>query len=415
MKLRIFMIFTISFSLFARVITINEAIDLAIQNGEENNIANRELIISKKQLNSAFKTALPNIFYTGGYLKTDGAFLENTPIQTAKSGYINFLGISQPIFQGGSIAAKVKKAKIEEQKNTLALLKQTRDTRLEVISIYTGIILAKNTLEVYNTSKMQLNEALNFAKENERLGKITNVELLKAEYQLLDIETSILNIQNEIEIGLLTLKQKLNFSSSEEIDIENFYVYREAIDSINYNIDLDEALNNGIAANFAKLHIQEADVEKMIARAEMLPQVKGFIGKEYVTEDHRTENSWGGGVLVSWNIFQFGKDYDNYEASKLNVENSKSQEKITHNNIEINLKKAYLELIRLNKLEIAYSKAFEQANENYKKDTLKFQKGMITILDFLKSQEMLTDSKIKYENIRLIQYNALEKYRSLLI
>ncbi|MGL5175171.1 MAG: TolC family protein [Cetobacterium sp.] len=415
MKLRIFMIFTISFSLFARVITINEAIDLAIQNGEENNIANRELIISKKQLNSAFKTALPNIFYTGGYLKTDGAFLENTPIQTAKSGYINFLGISQPIFQGGSIAAKVKKAKIEEQKNTLALLKQTRDTRLEVISIYTGIILAKNTLEVYNTSKMQLNEALNFAKENERLGKITNIELLKAEYQLLDIETSILNIQNEIEIGLLTLKQKLNFSSSEEIDIENFYVYREAIDSINYNIDLDEALNNGIAANFAKLHIQEADVEKMIARAEMLPQVKGFIGKEYVTEDHRTENSWGGGVLVSWNIFQFGKDYDNYEASKLNIENSKSQEKITHNNIEINLKKAYLELIRLNKLEIAYSKAFEQANENYKKDTLKFQKGMITILDFLKSQEMLTDSKIKYENIRLIQYNALEKYRSLLI
>lgn len=415
MKLRIFMIFTISFSLFARVITINEAIDLAIQNGEENNIANRELIISKKQLNSAFKTALPNIFYTGGYLKTDGAFLENTPIQTAKSGYINFLGISQPIFQGGSIAAKVKKAKIEEQKNTLALLKQTRDTRLEVISIYTGIILAKNTLEVYNTSKMQLNEALNFAKENERLGKITNVELLKAEYQLLDIETSILNIQNEIEIGLLTLKQKLNFSSSEEVDIENFYVYREAIDSINYNIDLDEALNNGIAANFAKLHIQEADVEKMIARAEMLPQVKGFIGKEYVTEDHRTENSWGGGVLVSWNIFQFGKDYDNYEASKLNIENSKSQEKITHNNIEINLKKAYLELIRLNKLEIAYSKAFEQANENYKKDTLKFQKGMITILDFLKSQEMLTDSKIKYENIRLIQYNALEKYRSLLI
>lgn len=415
MKLRIFMIFTISFSLFARVITINEAIDLAIQNGEENNIANRELIISKKQLNSAFKTALPNIFYTGGYLKTDGAFLENTPIQTAKSGYINFLGISQPIFQGGSIAAKVKKAKIEEQKNTLALLKQTRDTRLEVISIYTGIILAKNTLEVYNTSKMQLNEALNFAKENERLGKITNIELLKAEYQLLDIETSILNIQNEIEIGLLTLKQKLNFSSSEEIDIENFYVYREAIDSINYNIDLDEALNNGIAANFAKLHIQEADVEKMIARAEMFPQVKGFIGKEYVTEDHRTENSWGGGVLVSWNIFQFGKDYDNYEASKLNIENSKSQEKITHNNIEINLKKAYLELIRLNKLEIAYSKAFEQANENYKKDTLKFQKGMITILDFLKSQEMLTDSKIKYENIRLIQYNALEKYRSLLI
>lgn len=415
MKLKIFMIFTISFSLFARVITIDEAIELAIQNGLESNIANRELNISNKQLNSAFKIALPNIFYAGGYLKTDGAFLENTPIQTAKSGYVNFIGISQPIFKGGAIIAQIKRAKIEQQKSSLALLKQIRDTRLEIISIYTGIILAKNTLEVYNISKTQLNEALNFAKENERIGKINNIELLKAEYQLLDIETSILNIQNEIEIGFLTLKQKLNLSSTEDIEIENFYIYKDILNSIDYKSDLNIALNDGITANFAKLYIQEANVEKMIAKAEMLPEVKGFIGKEYVTENHRTENSWGGGVLVSWNIFQFGKDYDNYEASKLNIENFKSQEKITHNNIEINLRKAYLELTRLNKLEVAYYKAFEQADENYKKDTLKFRKGMISILDFLKSQEIFIDSKIKYENIRLIQYNALEKYRSLLI
>lgn len=415
MKLKIFMIFAISFSIFARVITIDEAIELAIQNGEENNISSRELNISKKELNSAFKTALPNIFYTGGYLKTDGSFLENTPIQTRKSGYVNFIGISQPIFEGGTIVAKIKKAKIEEQKNSLALLKQTRDTRLEIISIYTGIILAKNTLEVYNSSKIQLNKALSFAKENKQIGKISNVDLLKVEYQLLDIEASILDIQNEIEIGLLTLKQKLNFSSSEDIEIKNFYIYKDILNSIDYNNDLNRALNDGIVANFAKLHIQEANVDKMIAKAEMLPQVKGFIGKEYVTENHRTENSWGGGVLVNWNIFQFGKDYDNYEASKLNIENLKSQEKITHNKIEINLRKAYLELTRLNKLEVAYLKAFEQADENYKKDSLKFQKGMISILDFLKSQESFTDSKVKYENIRLIQYNALEKYRSLLI
>ncbi len=415
MKLKIFMIFAISFSIFARVITIDEAIELALQNGEENNISSRELNISKKELNSAFKTALPNIFYTGGYLKTDGSFLENTPIQTRKSGYVNFIGISQPIFEGGTIVAKIKKAKIEEQKNSLALLKQTRDTRLEIISIYTGIILAKNTLEVYNSSKIQLNKALSFAKENKQIGKISNVDLLKVEYQLLDIEASILDIQNEIEIGLLTLKQKLNFSSSEDIEIKNFYIYKDILNSIDYNNDLNRALNDGIVANFAKLHIQEANVDKMIAKAEMLPQVKGFIGKEYVTENHRTENSWGGGVLVNWNIFQFGKDYDNYEASKLNIENLKSQEKITHNKIEINLRKAYLELTRLNKLEVAYLKAFEQADENYKKDSLKFQKGMISILDFLKSQESFTDSKVKYENIRLIQYNALEKYRSLLI
>ncbi|MGL5853765.1 MAG: TolC family protein, partial [Cetobacterium sp.] len=192
MKLKILMMFTMTVSLFAKVITIDKAIDLAIKQGEEVSISTKSLNISQKELNSAFKAALPNLFYVGGYLKTDGAFLENTPIQTSKSGYVNFIGISQPIFQGGAITAKIKKAKIEERRAALALLKNIRDTRLEVISIYIGILSAKNSLEAYNISKEQLDEALKYEKEKEKVGKTTKADLLKAEYQLLDMEASIL-------------------------------------------------------------------------------------------------------------------------------------------------------------------------------------------------------------------------------
>lgn len=415
MKLKILMMFTMTVSLFAKVITIDKAIDLAIKQGEEVSISTKSLNISQKELNSAFKTALPNLFYVGGYLKTDGAFLENTPIQTAKSGYVNFIGISQPIFQGGAITAKIKKAKIEERRAALALLKNIRDTRLEVISIYTGILSAKNSLEAYNISKEQLNEALKYEEEKEKVGKTTKADLLKAEYQLLDMEASILEVHNQIEIGLLILKQKLNLSNSESIDVENFYINGNILKNIDYDIDLNQALTSGIAANFAQLNVSEADVEKMLARSEMLPHVKGFVGKEYVTEDHRTENSWGGGVIVNWNIFQFGKDYDNYEAAHIGVEKSKSQERLAQNDIRVNVRSAYLDMVKLTKLERVYFKALEEAEENYNRDKIKFQKGMISILDFLISQEVLTTSRVKYENIRLTLYNSLERYRSLLI
>lgn len=415
MKLKILMMFTMTISLFAKVITIDKAIDLAIKQGKEVSISTKSLNISQKELNSAFKTALPNLFYVGGYLKTDGAFLENTPIQTAKSGYVNFIGISQPIFQGGAITAKIKKAKIDERRAALALLKNIRDTRLEVISIYTVILSAKNSLEAYNISKEQLDEALKYEKEKEKVGKTTKADLLKAEYQLLDMEASILEVHNQIEIGLLTLKQKLNLSNSESIDVENFYIDGNILKNIDYDSDLNQALTSGIAANFAQLNVSEADVEKMLARSEMLPHVKGVVGKEYVTEDHRTENSWGGGVIVNWNIFQFGKDYDNYEAAHIGVEKSKSQERLAQNDIRVNVRSAYLDMVKLTKLERVYFKALEEAEENYNRDKIKFQKGMISILDFLISQEVLTTSRVKYENIRLTLYNSLERYRSLLI
>ena len=72
-------------------------------------------------------------------------------------------------------------------------------------------------------------------------------------------------------------------------------------------------------------------------------------------------------------------------------------------------------MVKLNKMEREYIKAIEEAEENYKRDKIKYQKGMISILDFLISQEVLTTSKVKYENIRLTLYNSVERYRSLLI
>lgn len=415
MKLKVLMMLTITVSIFAKVIPVDKAVEIAIKQGESTNISRKSVNISEKELSSAFKTALPNLFYAGGYLKTDGAFLENTPLETGKSGYINFIGISQPIFQGGAITAKIKKAKIEERKAALALLQNIRDTRLEIISIYTGVLSAKNSLEAFKVSKKQLEEALDYEKEKERVGKTTKADLLKAEYQLLDMEAAILDVNNQIEIGLLTLKQKLNLPTSEEIEVENFYIRENILKDIDYESDLERALTSGIAANFAKLNVNEADVEKMVAKSEMLPHVRGFIGKEYITEHHKTDNSWGGGVVVNWNIFQFGKDYDNYEAAHLNIEKTKSQEKLTHNDIRVNVRSAYLDMVKLTKLERVYFKALEEAEENYKRDKIKFQKGMISILDFLISQEVLTTSKVKYENIRLTLYNSLERYRSLLI
>lgn len=415
MKLKILMMIFIIKQLFSQTITLENAIEIAINEGKEITISENDLNISKKKLSSAFKIALPNLFYTGAYLKADTPILENIPIKVKNSGYVNFIGISQPIFQGGAIIAEMKGAKIAETQSVLNYLKTKRDVRLEIISIYCEILAAKNTIEAYTISKNQLTEVLNSQKEKIKIGKATNSDILKAEYQLLEMEANIIDTQNILEIGMISLKQKLNLSSNISIDIEEFTIPKEILSFIDYERDLKEALNKSIASNLAKTMIEDAEVLKMATRADFLPHAKVFIGKGSVTEEDETNSSWGGGVLVNWDIFHFGKDYDNYKAAEFEIEKAKLQEKLTTDSIELNLRKAYLDIIKINKLMEVRFKALEEAEENFQRDKDKFERGIISFLDFLISQAAVTDSRVKYNNLKFYLFTSFERYRSLLI
>lgn len=430
MKKTIGLLLLMSTSLFAREIGLEEAIDLALGNSKEMQISEKGLKKSKLELNRALKSALPSIVYTGSYLRSqyDRDIIINqkpkyrkiSENENAKGGFNQKITLSQPIFQGGAIIGGVQYANAMKDIADLSYLASKRDVRLEVIKVYSSIVKEEKNLATLNFSRQELEKTYQRQKEKRKLRLTTNSDVLKTEYNILELDSKIIGSKNTIKIQKETLRLKLGLGPKEDITVVNFNVPRKLSDNIDFDKDLQKALTQSIDYKIANQKINIANAEKNVARADLLPKVNAFVS--YGVESDRRkiratldDAEWRAGVQVSWNVFEFGKGIDNYRESILEKEQEKLREELTKDSINIKVTDAYLELVRMEKERESKTRALEAAKENYDIDKAKYQAGIISTIDYLISEKQLREANLGYNQVIIDYLYAYEKYRSLLI
>lgn len=417
----ILLFFLLNFILYGKTITLDEAISLALKNNKNIKISEKEVEISKDNLSSSFKTALPSVVYNSKYQK--GEFERKMGIdnsEQSKEGYAQSLTMFQPLFRGGSIISSIKEQKLLKEISILNYLEQKRDVRLNVIKIYSNIINSQRNLSAFYDSKKELD--VNYEKQKIQLSLkfIVKADILKTEYYLLDIDSKILTAKNNIKIEKDRLKLNIGIPIEEEVNVVEFTVPDDLLSQITFDSDLSNAKEKSLSALIAKKNTQLAYENKTIKRAELMPKVDAFAGYGTYIEEPKLEATsnnaeWRGGVQVNWNVFQFGKDYDLYKASIKNVDKTKIAESQTVDNIQLEVTSAYLELIRIEKIKLSKYQGMLTATENYSVDKERYDSGLISVVDYLLSESLWRNSQVDYNFALNEYYIAFERYRSLLI
>ena len=421
MKKTLGLLLLLSSSVFARELTLDQAIQMALDNSKEMQISQRDVETAKLNVGIAFKNALPSVVYTGSYTRSEyerevtRRLGENREPQKvdAKGGYTQKITISQPIFQGGAILGGIQYAQAYKSVANLMYLSSQRDVRLETIQIYSNIVKSEKDLEALMSSKEEQKAQLD-------LRLITKADLLKTEYSMLEVDSQIIGAQNQITVQKENLKLKLGLPKTEDLTVVEFDVPMYLSRNIDFQADLNQALTESIDAMVANKYVDMADAQRKVARADMLPQVSAFASYG-VDSDRRKYNAtmddaeWRGGVQVTWNVFEFGKNYDTYKTAAIAKEQEELREKISKDTIDINVTDAYLELVRMEKDRDSKGRALEAAMENYKIDKEKYTAGLISTIDFLASETQLREAKVAYNQVVIDYLYAFEKYRSMLI
>lgn len=430
MKKKLGLFFLLSYSIFARELTLESAIQLGMDNNKEIMISEKEVQKTKLNVNVAFKEALPSVVYTGSYNKSEydrNVILSKKPTdrneattRTSKSSYAQSISINQPLFTGGVVTSGIKYAKASESIAELNYLGKQRDVRLEIIRMYSDIVATNKNLEALKSSEKELKATYERQKRKLDLELITKSDLLKTEYSLLDVQSQIIATSNLFKIQMENLKVKLGLPITEKLQIREFTVPDNLVKNINFDIDKKRALEESIDAKISNYTLDLANASKGIARAEFMPKVNAFVS--YGSEGERRyydgtldDAEWRGGISVSWNLFEFGKSIDKYRVADLTEEQEKLKNTLTNDKIEIGVTEAYLELVRIEKERDAREKAYLSAKENYKMDSEKYEAGLISTVDFLKSETQLRESIVSYNKVVMDYLYAFEKYRSKLI
>lgn len=426
MKKKLGLLLLLSSSVFARELTLDQAIQMALDNSKEMQISQRDVESAKLNVGVAFKNALPSVVYSGSYDRSEydrEIIREGKPKNRsveAKGSYFQKITISQPIFQGGAILGGIQYAKAYRGAADLMYLDSQRDVRLNIIQIYSDIVKNEKDLEALMSSKEELKATYEKQKAQLDLRLITKADLLKTEYSMLEVDSQIIGTQNKIAVQKENLKLKIGIPKTEELTVVEFDVPMYLSRNIDFQADMIQAQTESIDALLASKYVDMAEAQRKVARADMLPQVSAFASYG-VESDRRKFNTtmddaeWRGGVQVTWNVFEFGKNYDNYKIAKLSQEQEELREKISQDNINVNVTDAYLELIRMEKDRDSKERALEAAMENYNMDKEKYAAGLISTVDFLASETQLREAKVGYNQVVIDYLYAFEKYRSMLI
>lgn len=407
---------------FCDIVPIEKAISSGIDNNLSIKVSEKQMEYSKYKLSSAFKEALPSIKYEGNY--TVGEYERDMGKdfnQSEKIGYAQGLTLTQPLFRGGTIIGGINIAKLTLSKSFFEYLEEKKNIRLEIIEIYSTILQNQRQLKVYESSKAEMLKRYERQKVQLEMKIITKSDLLKTESTLSSTIADIIGLRNQIKVEKENLKRKIGFPKNIEIEVMEFTIPENLSKGINFRDDLQQAKTKSTRALIAKKNLEISNEEKNISRGEMMPKIDAFTSygnnaREERHYDDSWENAeWRGGVAVSWNVFNFGKDYDNYKGATVLLEKEKLKDKDTQDNIELDVIRAFSDIIKIEEQKVAIYQGMQAAKESYFMDKQKYEANLISIVDFLTSENASIKAEVEYNKILKDYYVAWEKYRTLLI
>lgn len=262
------------------------SLEKCIRHAQENNITLQQSAISVEQAKINLKANKAQHIPTFNY-NTSAGYQWGRTIDYGTNTYENqstnfnshSLQAGINLYSGGQVSNSVRQAGLDLMSSAKDAEQLSENIALSVATQYLTILLAQEAVEIarkrLETSQKQLEQTDKLISA----GSLPRNERLIIQATVATDEENLLIQQNNVEIGLLDLKNLLNLDPAAAItikkpEIENFLIDNTLLTDIEQLYQKSEARNPGIAAS--KLKVQSAQMGKRIASSTGYPSLTVF-------------------------------------------------------------------------------------------------------------------------------------------
>lgn len=379
------------------LLTVEEAVAIALKNNYEIRIAANELKIDEQNVSLANAGLLPNL---------SGTFSQNNQIQNSRQvrsdGTVQELdnalnnrmeygiNLGWTIFDGFGMFARYDQLKEFEDLGETELKLTVLNRVSDVMTTYFDIVQQQQVLKALDTAIVISNERVETAQNRFTIGKAAKLEVLNAQVDLNTDQTNFLRQKEQYQ----NTKTYLNELMARKLDTDFVVADSVIIDDRLKLVDLMSlADNQNPEIKIALINKRIAELNLKQVRANRYPQINVNTG--YVITDAESslgfarENYGRGfsyGVGASINIFNGFLQNRSEKIAKLQIDNSQlqiEQQKQTVNSQLMTAFQTYLTNLELVELE---ARNVEIAEENLDITMAKFRIGTITTLEVRTAQ-----------------------------
>ncbi len=317
-----------------------------------------------------------------------------------------------PVFTGGKLTSQYKKSKLESEKTTLTNILLKYDIREDVIEKYFEILNLKKQTEILDG----VNNTLN--KQKERLEKLYNnnklvkkSDVLRVKSDILGNEVTLLGLKQQTEIKIYELQILLGLSMDENLNISEFDYTTLDLSKFMLDNDISKALSQGSDVKKSVIDVKKSELDVDIARSAYYPTVGVGLEKNFKNESDG-EDSYRVAIGFAWNIFNWGADMDTVAQTQYKVDQANIDLKDKKNNITLELREKYSNMMTLSKQLEAQLLKVEIAKENASIDTLRYDNSLMSSFEYLDSIDKQRAAEEDYYTLQREFMLAVDRYEN---
>ena len=406
MKFIIFI--TISFC-YAQNYSLEQAVEVALQNKEALKASALELNASKQDIRSSYSGILPSVRITGsttestfpeqaiGFNQSSGEILNNVSSITSASSSFS---ITQNIYDGGIWWNNIRLAK-----NNFRITEQfDRQIKTNIIRnvhfAYFNYLKAIQLLDVSRSKLMSSQQQLTLVQQQYDLGSAKKTDLLKAEVRFGQARIDVITNDASVKSAYRNLKNAMGLiNSDQDFTIEEVEKPLELIPEFETGFELVQKFNPSVKAK--QYQIMSAKLNTKLARGSRLPVISLSASSSGADENlgDAISNSYGdkqrtnASLSISIPIYTGNSISSRIQKAKIGVDKQESEYLTQLEDLSVQLEdyldqlNNYIEVIPINET------VLESAEEDLKLSQVRYSQGSTTILEVLNAQVSVVQAR----------------------
>ena len=406
MKLIIFI--TISFC-YAQNYSLEQAVEVALQNKEALKASALELNASKQDIRSSYSGILPSVRISGsttestfpeqaiGFNQSSGEILNNVSSITSASSSFS---IAQNIYDGGIWWNNIRLAK-----NNFRITEQfDRQIKTNIIRnvhfAYFNYLKAIQLLDVSRSNLMSSQQQLTLVQQQYDLGSAKKTDLLKAEVRFGQARIDVITNDASVKSAYRNLKNAMGLiNSDQDFTIEEVEKPLELIPEFETGFELVQKFNPSVKAK--QYQIMSAKLNTKLARGSRLPVISLSASSSGADENlgDAISNNYGdnkrtnASLSISIPIYTGNSISSRIQKAKIGVDKQESEYLTQLEDLSVQLEdyldqlNNYIEVIPINET------VLESAEEDLKLSQVRYSQGSTTILEVLNAQVSVVQAR----------------------
>lgn len=313
------------------------------------------------------------------------------------SNFNTKFSMKMPVYNGRRVRNGIAMARLDRSAAEYELAREKQKVKKDVVTAYMGVLLAKESLKVAEDAYRTAEAHVKTARSHLDAGTVVRSDVLSAEVRLARIDEMRLEARNRVELAKANLLFTMGADQNDSITLdENTLKYTPMKEELSTLVR--EAVQNRPEMERLSAYARMSEKAADAALGQKRPSLNLMAEYNLDNSDLIDTNgeSWMAGVMVSIDIFDGGRAGSRADIARRREKETLQQKSALKQGIELQVRKAFLQL-KTEKERIAVTKkAVEQAEEALRIVDNRYENGLTTIVEVLDAETSLTEARMRH-------------------